>query len=271
MTNNQISSLDCVYCSYTNFTLCIYSDSGRAKETRKFNSKITQPTPRVPLVLMQTGSNSEGDSLGWQTDLENLMLGPDGQLCDACERPQQLLYSPSEAADNTFHLCDNTKDDLPAALWVDVNMMRPKQITSCWNPLEIFEEQKLMARNKAESTSKNQPAINAYLKRPQMHLPSLDSRWTASSCHNSGLRIRMQPHQEHLLTWSHQPQRWSQSRIYMYPKNVAGSIKRIHILSEPKLAQQWHQNPSPALNRQLTYLVRAMEKDPQMLAWNLAI
>ena len=69
---------------------------------------------------MQTGSNSEGD-LGWQMDLENLVLGPDGQLHDTCERPQQFLYSPSEAAANTFHLHDNTKDDLPAALQVDVN------------------------------------------------------------------------------------------------------------------------------------------------------
>src|SRR5260370_20546082 len=167
MTNNQISSLDCVYCSYTNFTLCIYSDSGRAKETRKFNSKITQPTPQVPLVLMQTGSNSEGDSLGWQMDLENLMLGPDGQLCDACERPQQFLYSPSEAAANTFHLHDNTKDDLPAALQVDVNMTRPKQIIkqiTHRNPLEIFEEQKLAAKNKAASTSKkNNSASNKHI------------------------------------------------------------------------------------------------------------
>jgi len=61
---------------------------------------------------------------------ENPMLCLNGQLQDACERPQQFIYSPSEAAAN-IHLHDNTEDDLPTALWVDANITRPKWTIKC--------------------------------------------------------------------------------------------------------------------------------------------
>src|SRR5258707_4478418 len=90
---------------------------GELKKTRKLPNLYT---------FMQTGSNSEGDGPRWQTSPENPMLGPNGQLQDACERLQQFVYSPSEAPANIC-LCDNTK-----ALWVDANITRPK-----WQPYWI--------------------------------------------------------------------------------------------------------------------------------------
>src|SRR5258708_40332818 len=84
---------------------------------------------------MPSGSPSKCNSPGWQTDPKNPMLGPDSQLQAAHERPQQFVYSPSEAAANLVHPHNNTEDDLPAALQVDVNTTRPKwnikQITCC--------------------------------------------------------------------------------------------------------------------------------------------
>ena len=80
-------------------------------------------------TFMQTSSNSEGDGPGWQLT-ENPMLGLNGQLWDACERLQQFICSPSEAAAN-IHLHDNTEDDLPTALQVDANITRPKQTIKC--------------------------------------------------------------------------------------------------------------------------------------------
>ena len=90
-------------------------------------------------------SNSEHGSPGWQTDPENPMLGPNGQLQDAHERPQQFVYSPLEATAKIIHLHDNTEDDLPAALRVDVNNTRPKwtiNLITHQNPLEVFKQQK---------------------------------------------------------------------------------------------------------------------------------
>ena len=70
---------------------------------------------------MHSGSNDKCDSSGWQMDPDNPMLGPDGQLWDAHERPHQFVHSPSEGVTSNFHLRDNTEDDLPAALRMDVN------------------------------------------------------------------------------------------------------------------------------------------------------
>ena len=69
---------------------------GELKKTRKLPNLY---------AFMQTGSNSEGDGPGWQTNPENPMLGLNGQLWDACERLQQFVYSPSEAPAN-IHLHD---------------------------------------------------------------------------------------------------------------------------------------------------------------------
>ena len=82
------------------------------------------------------------------------MLGPDGQLQDTHERPQQFVHSPSDAATSNFHLCDNTEDDLPAALWMDVNT-QPEwtiKLITHKNPLDALEQEKLAAKNKAAST-----------------------------------------------------------------------------------------------------------------------
>ena len=105
---------------------------------------------------MHSGSNDECDSPGWQTDPENPMLGLDGQLWDAHEWPEQFVHSPSEGATSNFHLCDNTKDDLPAALQMDVNTW-PKwtiKFITHKNPLDALEQEKLAAKNKAASMSK---------------------------------------------------------------------------------------------------------------------
>ncbi len=59
------------------------------------------------------GSDSD---VSWHTDPDNPMLDPDGQLRDAYERPQQFVYSPSEAGANFLHLSANAEDDLPSAL-----------------------------------------------------------------------------------------------------------------------------------------------------------
>src|SRR5258708_20170148 len=101
---------------------------GEPKKTRKLPNLY---------AFMQTSSNSKCNGPRWQTNPENPMLGPNGQLWDACERPQQFIYSPSEAPAN-IHLCHNTEDDLPTALCLDPNITRPKctikKITST-NPL----------------------------------------------------------------------------------------------------------------------------------------
>ena len=87
------------------------------------------------------------------------MLGPDGQLHDAYERPQQFVYSPLETGANFLHLSANAEDDLPSALCKDVNTARPKhtvkQVTHI-NPVEVFKEgkQKLTAKHRAASMSK---------------------------------------------------------------------------------------------------------------------
>ncbi len=100
------------------------------------------------------GSDSD---VSWHTDPKNPMLGPDGQLCNAYERPQQFVYSPLETGANFLHLSANAKDDLPSALCKDVNTARPKhtvkQVT-CMNPVKVFKEEKLAAKHKATSTSK---------------------------------------------------------------------------------------------------------------------
>ena len=117
---------------------------GSAKE------KISKP----PDTSIMAGSDSD---VSWHTDPDNPMLDPDGQLRDAYERPQQFVYSPSEAGANFLHLSANAKDDLPSALRKDVNTARPKhtvkQVTHM-NPVEVFEEEKLAAKHKAASTSK---------------------------------------------------------------------------------------------------------------------
>ena len=102
------------------------------------------------------GSDS---NVSWHTDPKNPMLGPDGQLHNAYERPQQFVYSPSETGANFLHLSANAEDDLPSALHKDVNTARPKctvkQVT-CMNPVKVFEEEKLAAKHKAASTSKKE-------------------------------------------------------------------------------------------------------------------
>lgn len=117
-------------------------------------------------------ANDECDSPGWHTDPENPMLGPDGQLRDARERPQQFVHSPSEATSN-FHLRDYTEDDLPAAQRMDV-ITRPKRtikLITRENPLDALEQEKLAAKSKAVSTSKKknsdkpcQETLNAFSK-----------------------------------------------------------------------------------------------------------
>ena len=100
------------------------------------------------------GSDSD---VSWHTDPDNPMLDPDGQLRDAYERPQQFVYSPSEAGANFLHLLANAEDDLPSALRKDVNTARPKRTVkqvTCMNPVEVFKEEKLAAKHKAASTSK---------------------------------------------------------------------------------------------------------------------
>ena len=79
------------------------------------------PLKKTGEANMHSGSNDECNSSGWQTDPDNPMLGPDGQLRYAHERPHQFVHSPSEGVTSNFHLRDNTEDDLPAALWTDVN------------------------------------------------------------------------------------------------------------------------------------------------------
>ncbi len=95
--------------------------------------------------------------VSWHTDPENPMLGLDGQLHNAYERPQQFVYSPSETGVNFLHLSANAEDDLPSALCKDVNTARPKctvkQVTHM-NPVKVFKEEKLAAKHKAASTSK---------------------------------------------------------------------------------------------------------------------
>src|SRR5260221_1421348 len=120
---------------------------GELKKTRKLPNLY---------AFMQTGSNSEGNGPRWQTNPENPMLGPNGQLWDACERLQQFVYSPSEAPANIC-IHDNTKDDLPTALWVDANITRPKQTIKQVmhrNPLKALEQEKLAAKSKVTSTLK---------------------------------------------------------------------------------------------------------------------
>src|SRR5258708_18839109 len=124
---------------------------------------------------MKTSYNSEGDGPGWQLT-ENPMLGLNGQLWDACERLQQFICSPSEAAAN-IHLHDNTEDDLPTALQVDANITRPKQTikqVTHRNPLEVLEQEKPAAKSKVTSTLKKkhsatnkhicQETVNAFAK-----------------------------------------------------------------------------------------------------------
>src|SRR5258708_13458236 len=94
--------------------------------------------------LSMTGSDRE--SLGWHTDSDNPMLGPDGQLCDADKRPQQFVYTPLETVATSLHLQANAEDDLPSALCKDINTAIPKcnvkQIAHM-NPLKSFQQDNL--------------------------------------------------------------------------------------------------------------------------------
>ena len=101
-------------------------------------------------------ASSDNDSLGWHTDPENPMLGPDGQLHDASMRPQQFLYSPSEEGAAFFHLQATAEDDLPSTLRKDVNTVRPKRnikLIVCPNPLETLAQVKPTAKHKPASSS----------------------------------------------------------------------------------------------------------------------
>ena len=117
---------------------------GSAKE------KISKP----PNTSIMAGSDS---NVSWHTYPKNPMLGLDGQLHHAYERPQQFVYSPSETGENFLHLSANAKDDLPSALHKDVKTARPKhtvkQVTHM-NPVEVFKEEKLAAKHNAASMSK---------------------------------------------------------------------------------------------------------------------
>ena len=99
-------------------------------------------------------ASSDNDSLGWHTDPENPMLGPDGQLHDASMRPQQFLYSPSEEGAAFFHLQATAEDDLPSTLRKDVNTVRPKcniKLIVRPNPLETLAQVKPAAKHKPAS------------------------------------------------------------------------------------------------------------------------
>src|SRR5260370_24782158 len=194
---------------------------------------------------MQTGSNSEGDSLGWQMDPENPMLGPDGQLCDACERLQQFLYSPSEAAGNPIHLHDNTKDDLLAALWEDVNMTRPKQNIkqiTYRNPLEIFEQERLVAKNnaalnKATSTSnKNNLASNKCI--PQ-ETANVFARFGLQTDRIKLLQFWAKDKDVEIESSASEEELMKERQV---SKKIVCNIEKMQVQSEPELAQQWCQD-----------------------------
>ncbi len=85
---------------------------GELKKTRKLPNLYT---------FMQTDSNSEGNGPRWQTDPENPMLGPNGQLWDACERLQQFVYSPSEALTFIFVITLRMIYPLPSG-WMQTSL-----------------------------------------------------------------------------------------------------------------------------------------------------
>ncbi|KAF8318329.1 uncharacterized protein EI90DRAFT_3021050 [Cantharellus anzutake] len=116
------------------------------------------------LVLGYTGmtSSCDGSDTGWHTDLNNPMLGPDGNLCDAAEQPGQFVYSPSDEV-----LCisspqgDIINSDLPGFLQGTQDTGRPKhtvKLVTRENPLDVFQRQKLAAKTRAgTSANSNQP------------------------------------------------------------------------------------------------------------------
>src|SRR5260370_40818937 len=80
-------------------------DKERKRERKPTNSTHT-------LTYRMTDSSDNNSSLGWHTDPENPMLGPDGQLHDTHDRPQQFVHSPLDTVANTLHLHTNAEDDL---------------------------------------------------------------------------------------------------------------------------------------------------------------
>ncbi|KAF8324976.1 uncharacterized protein EI90DRAFT_3019285 [Cantharellus anzutake] len=90
---------------------------------------------------------------GWHTDPENPMLGPDGKLRDAADKPDQFVFSPSDALPHGPHPPPNSgaynpDDDLPTA---HQTLQRPKWVVkqvTCENPVEAFEQQKLANKTK---------------------------------------------------------------------------------------------------------------------------
>ena|SRR5260370_42389777 len=66
------------------------------------------------------------DDNGWHTDPENPMLGPDGQLCDASDMPQQFDYCPSDTGATSLHLHANAEDGIPSVFQEDVSTAQLK-------------------------------------------------------------------------------------------------------------------------------------------------
>ncbi|KAF8313166.1 uncharacterized protein EI90DRAFT_3022766 [Cantharellus anzutake] len=98
---------------------------------------------------------SSGDESEFHTDPENPMLGPDGKLRDAADKPDQFVFSPSDVQPSHPSNSEgyNPDNDLPAAHRV---AQRPKRVVkhiTRENPIEAFEQQKLSAKNKNKSSA----------------------------------------------------------------------------------------------------------------------
>ncbi|KAF8335345.1 uncharacterized protein EI90DRAFT_3120378 [Cantharellus anzutake] len=126
-----------------------------------------------------------GNESKWHTDPENPMLGKDGKLHDAADKPDQFVYSPSVLLPNHISNSEgyDPDDDLPASFRM---AQRPKWIIKhiTWeNPIEAFKQQKLAAKGKnwlGEAWSRDL-AINASLQtlpknRAQVNKPSNPKR-----------------------------------------------------------------------------------------------
>src|SRR6266481_6312022 len=111
---------------------------GELKKTRKLPNLYT---------FMQTGSNSEANGPRWQTDPENPMLGPNGQLWDACERLKQFVYSPSEALTFIFVITLRMIYPLPSG-WMQTSLgqSRPLNKLCVETPLRHLKKRNLLQR-----------------------------------------------------------------------------------------------------------------------------
>jgi hypothetical protein len=93
----------------------------------------------------------DDSNAGWQTDPDNPMLGPDGQLRDAAERLGQFVYSPLDEVPCPPSPQSNIMDnDLPGSMQGTQNAARLKRIVKQVmrrNPFEVFEQQKLAKLN----------------------------------------------------------------------------------------------------------------------------